>query len=491
MKSVPIAFLNLIGRPRLLRPDGVDVRLPDKAYAIALFLILETKECASDRQSVADFLWPDVSVVRRAANLRTLVKRVRDAQQRAGATVLRFEERAVALVKDEIECDVIALRRAIETSDPEGIFAAGKLIRIRMLETSGTLDIYFHNWLLLQQTRLDNSYAAAARKVLDGGRLRAAPESELALANQLIAMNPVEERNYCALMRIFGARGDVRAVDQTYERLARALKKEVGCEPSEEAAKLLKSFTGASGASAERADLGDAAAASAASTEKSFKIRSKNPIILIGAENTAQICDHQEGGRILIEEIVACVWSASVADVRVLDKERLAAALQTPEHHVYRILIVDSPGAPDGLALRLFHAQSGLVLLAEMMQSSSGDFHNVARKIAAKIVEKICDHQIESHLWLPERERPIFALIAQGEKALRCADLPWVRRARRMFRTALLIDEFEGPGDCGTVANLLVRMAGARRPGPQLASHRRRDCAQRLEIAVRQPFHPP
>ena len=349
MNSGSTASLNLIGRPRLLRPDGVDVRLPDKAYAIALYLILETRNCASDRQSVADFLWPDVSVVRRAANLRTLVKRVRDAQQRAGAAVLRFEERDIALLTDEIECDVIAIRTAIENGDPEGIFAAGKLIRIRMLETSGTWDAYFQNWLLLQQARLDNSFAVAARKVLDRGSLRAAPESELALANQLIAMNPVEERNYCALMRIFGARGDVRAVEQTYERLARALKKELGCEPSEEAAKLHKSFTNASGASAERAGFSQPAAeASAPRAEKSFKTHAKNPIILIGAENTAQISGSQQGGRILIEEIVARVWSASVADVRVLDKERLDAALQNPEHHVYRILFVDSAGAPDG-----------------------------------------------------------------------------------------------------------------------------------------------
>ena len=297
---------------------------------------------------------------------------------------MNFGARDVALLTDEIECDVIALRAAIKTGDPEGICPAAKLIRIRMLETSGTWDVHFHNWLLLQQTRLDTSYAAAARKALDGGKLREAPESELALANQLIAMNPVEERNYCALMRIFGARGDVRAVDQTYERLARALKKEVGCEPRRRP----PSFSGRSPTRATRRPSAPASATRPRRSRRGRKNRSRSvrriPIILIGAENTAQIGGFQQGGRILIEEIVARVWSASVADVRVRDKEPLAAALQTPEHDVYRILIVDSPGTPDGLTLILFHAQSGLVLLAEVMQFASGDFHYVARKIAAK-----------------------------------------------------------------------------------------------------------
>lgn len=201
--------LRLLGQPAW-SADGRHWQPLSRKDAVLLALL--ALQGAQARGRLAALLWPGVPAPRANANLRQRLFRLR---QQAAALV---EERADTLtLAPGLHCDL---------RDDDGAAEAGLLDALP--DADDELQAWIDDARRLWDAEAGTRLAARAARLEAAGELAAA----IAVAERLVALDPLQEHAWRLLMQLHAQRRDRAAALAAFERCERLLRDELGVRPS-------------------------------------------------------------------------------------------------------------------------------------------------------------------------------------------------------------------------------------------------------------------
>ena len=226
----PPVQLRLVGVPAVRLAQGPWRPLAAKDALLLARLALHGRQ---PRSALAAWLWPDAPLPRSHANLRQRLFRLR---LHLGGPVR--EEADGLRLASHVHCDVQtteakALHLAPQTPASDG--GDGATLLDGLSEADESLAAWVDEarlaWAAVQLDRLAGRVA-----ILQAcGELAAA----LPACERLLALDPLREHSWRALMRLHHQRGDRAAAVAAFERCERVLRDELGLKPSPETLALL------------------------------------------------------------------------------------------------------------------------------------------------------------------------------------------------------------------------------------------------------------
>ena len=209
--------------------EGPGIRfVPErKTAALLAFLALEG---SANRSRLAGFLWPESGEERARANLRQLLRRLRNATDDD-----LLESSDLIRLSSQVEVDVLELQAAaiIDGALQGGAFS-GELLAGHDYDDCPE----FLEWLVAQRDRL----VALRRELLEEEVAKRENERDysgaLRLAERLLEFDPLSEQSYRKAMRLHYLAGDRAAALRVFRRCRETLAQELGVEPLPETAAL-------------------------------------------------------------------------------------------------------------------------------------------------------------------------------------------------------------------------------------------------------------
>lgn len=241
----PLCRIELLGGLRVIQDGRVISRFQTQKTAALLAYIALHKGRSFPREFIAELLWPDGDPTAIRNRLNQAVSSLRRQLHPPGSEpgyVIDADHSKIAInpktITTDIEVFQAAMRRS-QDADDETI-EMNSLIEAVNVYGGDFLDGYYEEWALLERVRLADLYTHALSRLIrlhaDKGRLTEAIE----IASKRLSLDPLEERNHRALMRLYVMAGRPQSAMLQFEELDRALASD-GRTPSAKAMKLLES----------------------------------------------------------------------------------------------------------------------------------------------------------------------------------------------------------------------------------------------------------
>ncbi len=220
-------YLKLMGFPELRRPDGRVVKLKVRKHlGLLIYLVLDERGLYP-RDELADFLWPEVPDGNSRHSLSMGFSVLRGlfgpATIRGNHAEVEFQRPNLILDLDRLESgDVLGS----DTAEP--------------LEVDGFLRGFaiddapaFQHWCDRRNAQLLPLLQAGILTLIDQARRSGNMSRMMALADRLLALDPLAEEGIRARMEAFAMQGDRLSALRLFEDWKRQLAEELGAVPSE------------------------------------------------------------------------------------------------------------------------------------------------------------------------------------------------------------------------------------------------------------------
>ncbi len=463
--SNPVLSLKLMGRPRCCVGATTLVRFPRKAMLLAAFLLFDCPEREASRDKAAAFLWENAGYERRNGNLRVLIWRLRALQAAHKAPLFRLDDFSIGLSRINLQID------AERIDDLETAGAATEILEICdaysgsfLQGLDGEADVA--QWLRIRRARLQRKFVSFVAGWLENPP-DAAPAEELTLvARKLLTVDSLHEAAHRVLMWADIANGKPDAARKRYERLAEKLRNELEAQPHQATRGLIKSLASGGASPASRRQTQEAGSllarrspppgardrqSSMAETKLASRLsrggeETEAPSLYFTSVSTSAFGAADPFYCAFLDDLFAQLWNPRARRI-VVDGDGLAlrAAAQARRiGNAYSVHISLWGDHQMQLSVRTCYALTGDVLWAKSFQINRENSGNVSARIADAIICCLEDNRIEAARNSGEGALPNLAIFAAARRALLKADLPAVRRARRLYRMASHADGF-GP----------------------------------------------
>ncbi len=227
--------LYLLGGFRLER-DGERIQLYSrKVESLLAYLALYPREHA--REKLAALLWGDASDEQARGSLRLALNNLR---KQLGANSILSDRETVQLNPAfplwtdtrELKDDSLRLIRRMKDDAPN--YGAADSSFILHPSSFDLLPDYYDDWLESPREELRALFLDAALKLIDHARAQSEYKTAVELAQKVLSVDKANEAAHQHLMFCYSALGDRAAALDQYEFCKRALKEELGIEPSQE-----------------------------------------------------------------------------------------------------------------------------------------------------------------------------------------------------------------------------------------------------------------
>lgn len=241
----PHCRIELLGGLRVYQEERLITRFQTQKTAALLAYIALHKGRSFPREFIAELLWPDGDPTAIRNRLNQAVSSLRRQLHPPGSDpgyVIDADHSKISINPKTITTDVedffAAIKRAQDCETEEDEMPA---LEAAVAAYGGDfLDGYYEEWALLERVRLADQYTHALSRLIrlyaDRGRLSDAIE----VASKRLALDPLEERNHRALMRLYVMAARPQSALSQFDELDRALASD-GRTPSPKALKLLES----------------------------------------------------------------------------------------------------------------------------------------------------------------------------------------------------------------------------------------------------------
>ncbi|TFH87302.1 hypothetical protein EQG41_07820 [Billgrantia azerbaijanica] len=223
--------LKVLGDLEVVR-DGRPLPLPPSKKTRALLAYLALHSRSFSREHLCDLLWEVPDDPR--GSLRWSLSKLRRLVDEPGAPRILADRLSVGLDTTELDIDVVALHRLVESgvadADLDALESAVQRYRgpfLEGLELANFPD--FHGWCLAERERARRAQMTALTTLVD--RLGEAPERALPHAHALVRFTPHDEAAWARLVRLLLALNRPREAEQHYRLGLRRLQ-EAGLAPS-------------------------------------------------------------------------------------------------------------------------------------------------------------------------------------------------------------------------------------------------------------------
>ncbi len=448
--------VSLLGKCLVSIDSGERIVLPRKALLLLAFLIIDGRNGMVGRNIAAEFLWEDVDADRRDGNLRNLLYRVRLAlAAREGLELFDITEREIMVSNWVGYVDVAAFRAILSGTFTQNILAVCEVYQGELLEGQTSNGEKLSHWLRDRRSGLQQAFVAIVAKHLEGGPTNALPPNAQVVARKLLQVEPTNEAAYRILMRLLAEKGDTKAITHLYRKIARLLERELQARPEQKTRDLYRQLVGAGVAEAVSQTLRH---------EKEFPAVA---VINRYLPRVAIVAYRPIDASRLEAEIVA-----STVD-RLLEQLCLSGGLLIQDSGIH--------GITDTLFRQnIFNADVDYIIEATYRYSE------IAASISFRLVERItrnvlwvracrilnrvaqnlreASYSLFQHIEAREIAKlsesaeytNAYRLTLQGAKALQVLELPSIRRARGIMKSALTVDPDHVPALAGLARSYVL-----------------------------------
>lgn len=183
------------------------------------------------REKLASILWPDSDEAQARHSLRqTLVELHKIMPETAG--VLHTTREAVLLDDQALGIDALDFNAAVQRGDEDSLDHAIRLYQGELLEGCNPRSDMFEDWLANYRNDYNVRATTTMRQRLAALLQQQDYPASILTASRLLAIDPLQEPAYRALMQANVGLGDTAAALNWYKRCQRLLQHELGVAPS-------------------------------------------------------------------------------------------------------------------------------------------------------------------------------------------------------------------------------------------------------------------
>jgi predicted ATPase len=224
---------------------GLDVKLSDagpldlptrKSRAFLAYLALSPGMSRS-REHLAGTFWDRSAEEQARASLRQTLSSLRRAVSGAQA-LIEADADAVWLDARAVQVDALQFAQLAGAPSAESLERAVALYRGELLSGFSLREERFEQWLSAERRRYHERAVQAFSDLVSFYAHGERHERALAVAERLVALDPLVESGHCALIRLYLRAGRREAALRQYQDCVRILNRELGVAPGEETQQL-------------------------------------------------------------------------------------------------------------------------------------------------------------------------------------------------------------------------------------------------------------
>jgi TolB-like protein/Tfp pilus assembly protein PilF len=224
--------LQLLGVFRLTGAAGEELRLSSRKAKALLAVVALAPGQNTIRARLRALLWSDRGEDQASASLRQLLVVLRKELAPLGPGLLRAQDDNVGLDPDALEIDTSQFIAAESAGDAAQSIAnyGGPL-----LDGLDLGDQAFEDWLATERRR----FLHLAIGVFEARATELSGEARVAIAQRLVALDPLREASHRALIAAYQANGEAALARKQFETCKAMLTRELGVAPAAETEALL------------------------------------------------------------------------------------------------------------------------------------------------------------------------------------------------------------------------------------------------------------
>jgi len=399
--------------------------LPRLGLALLAYLLLDCPGGRASREEAGAFLWERVDRARQAGNLRQLLFRVRAAEVAADMRLFETTSAEIVLSLRNVSIDLRRLQAAIRSAGEVDVVAACEAYGGDLLAGLTVHGEGLENWLARERADLRAGFLSAVTPYVVAKANGPVEEAAIVAAERILEIDPRQEIAYRTLIQAYLERGDAARADQ-YRRQHDHLH-EIHAE------RRPAPNTVVEGERASRSSAPAARAAEATSRGPRLGARvDELPRAVVSAHAPSYA---SAAGRELVAELGADV-ATRLAQTRALTVLAVDAPVEIAAQNAadYLVEIRLAPGRASAIQLRLLTLPERQILWAGSFADSDQYFERAPVTLNA-ILRHVEDRELSLQIG-PDGSRVAYRVTLEAQRLLNAIDLPSIRRARRLLRSA-------------------------------------------------------
>ena len=416
----------LLGSARAIDGASDAAALPRLALALLAYLLLDCPGGRTSREEAGAFLWEHVDRGRQAGNLRQLLFRVRAAEVAANMQMFATTAAEIVFSPRNVSIDLRRFQAAIAAAGGPDAVAACEAYGGDLLAGLTTHGEGLEGWLAHKRAGLRSEFLTALTPHVESQANGPVEDAAIAAAKRILEIDPRQEVAYRALVQAYRERGDAARAE--HYRRQRDQAREIRAERRPTlAAIVVGERADARHAPAEAGPLPTADAHQRPSARNDELPR---VIVLPHAPSYAS-----SAGRELVAELGAEI-ATRLAQTRSLTVLAVEARDDPESQNAadYLVEIRLSQGRAAAIQLRLLTLPERRILWATSFTDSDQYFER-APTLPNSILRHVEDREVTLQNGT-EGERVAYRVTLEAERLLNAIDLPSIRRARRLLRSA-------------------------------------------------------
>ncbi|PBB42133.1 transcriptional regulator [Mesorhizobium sp. WSM3866] len=247
-ESIAASKVSLFGGFQIEKESGGPVWLTGKRGPAILAYLARCPGMAAPRERLADLLWGDSDSEHSRNSLRQTLSVLRRDLSRVGMDIIHSHKELIGIRPGAVRVDVEEFETGLSARSASELETALALYAGPFLDGYYLGSNAFDDWAALERERLLGRALESMEKL---ARL-VDPESGLAVADRILAMEPTREESYRLKMELLIACGQRDKALRTFEACRSVLKKEFGVDVGPETRALWQTLSVTDASSAQQ-----------------------------------------------------------------------------------------------------------------------------------------------------------------------------------------------------------------------------------------------
>jgi len=232
---MPVLNLELLGDFRLRSESGSLLAISaKKSQAMLAYLGVKPSQMVS-RDKMAGLLWSSTAPEQARQSLRQTLSTLRkELAQISPKKILIEEGDFLSLDAALVRVDVAEFESLVAAGTPEALDPATRLYGGDFLDGFQLDEEKFDQWVIAERDRLHRLALRAHAQLAELLTRNDAVDEAIAVAQQSLRIDPLQEPMHRTLMRLYVRSGDLANALQQYDACARMLRRELNVEPDAE-----------------------------------------------------------------------------------------------------------------------------------------------------------------------------------------------------------------------------------------------------------------
>jgi DNA-binding SARP family transcriptional activator len=415
----------LLGSARGGEKSSDAAALPRLGQALIAYLLLDCPGGRASREEAGAFLWEKVDRARQAGNLRQLLFRVRAAEIAADMRLLETTSAEIVLSPRNVSIDLRRFQAAISPAAGLDVAAACEAYSGDLLAGLTAHGEGLKGWLARERATLRAEFLTALTPYVEAQANGPVEEAAIVAATRILEIDPRQEIAYRALIQAYQERGDATRADQYRRQRDHAHEIRGERRPAPVAVVQGEHALGWSAPA-------DAAAEPALNSPRLGVRDDELPRVIVSPHAPSYA---PAVGRELVAESGADI-ATRLAQTRALTVLAVEAPAETEARNAadYLVEVRLGQGRASAIQLRLLTLPEHQILWAASF-ADSGQYFERALVTLNSILRHIEDREISLRDG-GEGLRVAYRFTLEAQRLLNAIDLPSIRRARRLLKSA-------------------------------------------------------